>query len=586
MQVRNQLIFLFFIFLNSLAFSQEVKFDEKKIEIIHADFTDYNEYELLGALVLTGNIQAQHDNMHLWCNKAYYYQAENYIKLFGNVRILQNDTLQLTSKYAEYNGLQKVAYASGNVLMTSPQSKMQTESVYYDRNTGIAHYNNNATITNKENTLKSKAGKYYTHELKYEFRTSVVLTNPTTKITTDHLDFYESSGHAYLFGPSHIHNENAYIYTENGFYDTKLNTGDMIKNNHILYDNKRIEADKLHYNKEKSYYKGVENVKVTDTVNKMIAKSHFAEVFRFPESDSVYMTKKPLIKALVEKDSAFIHAKDIYITGADKERKIKALKNVRMLREPNMSGRADTLLYNQKTGLMQLLGKPVTFRGLSQMTGKEIQLINNPVTEKLDSLKVLKDAFLIEKDTLGTGYNQAKGINLYGKFIEDKLTTVDLVQNAEMIYYIYDEGELEGVDKGICSRIFLEFEDQKIETATRFVNPSSTTYPPGQFPESEAKLPGFLWRGDERILTKEDIFPPDEDINKEENSESSTEGEKTTNDTGTSSQTDTKTNQKQNGKMSSNNLRQNLTTEQELDAVNPNQPMPVLEKTKNKQGKK
>lgn len=565
MWFQNKWIICFFLLFCMADFYAQVDIEQngKKIEIIHADFTDYNEYELPGALMLTGNIQAQHDNMLLTCNKAYYFQAENYIKLYGNVRIVQNDTLQLTSKYAEYNGRQKVAYASGNVNMTSPQSRMQTESVYYDRNTGIAYYSNHATIKNKNNTLKSKAGKYYTQELKYEFRTSVVLTNPTTKIETDHLDFYESSGHAYLFGPSHITNENAYIYTENGFYDTQKNIGDLIKNSHILYDKKRIQADKLHYDKNKNYYKGIDNVKVTDTINKMIATSNFAEVFRYPKTDSVYITKKPLIKALIEKDSAFIHAKDIFISGPDKQRKLKAIKNVRMLREPDMSGRADTLYYNQKTGLMQMLGKPVVFRGLSQMTGHEIQLLNNPITEKLDSLKVLKDAFLIEKDTIGTGYNQAKGINLYGKFEDDKLKTIDLIQNAEMIYYIYDEGQLEGIDKGICSRIFIELEDQKIDTATRFVNPSSTTYPPEKFPENESKLNGFVWREDERILTKEDIFPPEELPKTDEQAKDTSEK----------------------SEINKKNKQQLQSLEKEIETINPNEPIPLLNKTKMLQGK-
>ena len=29
-------------------------------------------------------------------------------------------------------------------------------------------------------------------------------------------------------------------------------------------------------------------------------------------------------------------------------------------------------------------------------------------------------------------------------------------------------------------------------------------------PENARKLKGFIWRGDERIKTKEDIFPPEE----------------------------------------------------------------------------
>lgn len=498
----------FLLFCCAFSFAQTPEPNGKIIKLLAADFTDVNEYEVPGAKILTGNVQMQHDSMYIYCNKAYFFEKENYAKLFGNVRIVQDDTLQLNSKYAEYNGLEKIAYASGNVIMTSPDSSLKSEKVYYDRNTGIAYYNDNATITNKLNTLKSKSGKYYTRELKYEFRTQVVITNPENVIKSNHLDFYEDSGHAYLFGPSTIDNKGNHIYTENGFYDTRLNEGKMIEKSFILYDNKRIEADEMFYDEKKSYAKGINNVKVIDTINNTIATSHFAEVFR--ANDSIFMTNKPLIQTIAEKDTTYFHAKNIQIVGPDKQRVIKGYPNARMYRTPDMSGKADSLHYDQKIGLLQLIRKPVLFKDESQLTGDLIHLINNVETEKLDSLKVLTNAFVIQKDSLGSGYNQAKGINMYGKFIDDKIRQIDLVQNAEMIYYVYDEEVLKGIDKGICSKIVLELEDNKITTATRMINPEGTTYPPEQFPENARKLAGFNWRGDERMYSVDELFSDEE----------------------------------------------------------------------------
>jgi hypothetical protein len=36
----------------------------------------------------------------------------------------------------------------------------------------------------------------------YQFRNAVTITNPKYVIKTNHLDYYEKVGHAYLFGPS------------------------------------------------------------------------------------------------------------------------------------------------------------------------------------------------------------------------------------------------------------------------------------------------------------------------------------------------------------------------------------------------
>ena len=140
-----------------------------------------------------------------------------------------------------------------------------------------------------------------------------------------------------------------------------------------------------------------------------------------------------------------------------------------------------------------------------------MHLIGNNATEKLDSLKVMNNAFIIQKDTIGNGFNQVKGVNLYGKFRDNKLYEVDLVKNTEMIYYMYDDkNELVGIDKGVASSIHLELEENQIQTVTKFTNPEGQIYPEKEFPENARKLRGFIWRGDEEIKRLEDIFPKEE----------------------------------------------------------------------------
>ena len=42
---------------------------------------------------------------------------------------------------------------------------------------------------------------------------------------------------------------------------------------------------------------------------------------------------------------------------------------------------------------------------------------------------------LLVKDTLGDGYNQIKGQKLFGLFKNNELYTIDIIKNAESIYY-------------------------------------------------------------------------------------------------------------------------------------------------------
>ncbi len=489
----------------TLVFAQK----QSKIKVENSDFVDINEIELPNATLLTGNVRVMHDGIVMTCNKAYYFKDENYIKAFGNVEMVQGDTLYLNSKYAEYNGNVKKAFATGDVVMQSPESKMSTDTLSFDRNSQEAFFNNYGTIINKNNTLKSKAGRYYVTAKKYQFLTSVVITNPEYTIKSNHLDYYTTQGDSYLYGPSTITGKNNFIYTENGYYNSKKNIGNFKRKSYIKYKDRLIEGDSLYYDRKKEFASGTHNVKITDSINKAIIKGHYGEVYK--NKDSLFITKHASVRYLIEKDSMFIHAKKIIVTGKIGERKVIGFNNVRFYKT-DLSGKCDSIHSDQKTALTKLIGKPILWNSENQMTGDVMHLIGNNKTEKLDSLKILNNTFIISKDTIGTGYNQIKGLNLHGKFKENKLYQADVVKNTEVVYYMRNEkNELIGINKNLSSRINMIMDDKsKVETITFYDNVDGDIYPELDLPENARKLRGFVWRGDERIKSKEEIYPPDE----------------------------------------------------------------------------
>lgn len=508
--LKNTFFFIAFLLL-SVTFSKAQ--EKKKIIIENSDFVDMNQNEIPGAIVFTGNVRIIHNGVKMFCNKAYHFKDENYVKAFGNVQMNQGDTITMNSRYAEYNGDKEFAFATGDVVLRSPESTLTTDTVYFDKKNQQASYNTYGTIQNKENTLRSKSGRYYVDQKKYKFTTAVTVTNPESTIKTNNLDYYENSGHAYVFGPSTITSKENVIYTENGFYDTTNDVGKLSKNSKITLDNKIIEGDDLFYDRKKNYSRGINNVKITDTINNVIATGHYAELYRnaATKKDSMILTKRALVKTLVEKDTMFMHGKKIIVSGPQQDRVIRAFNNVRFYKT-DMSGKCDSLWSNNKSQLTKLIGRPILWNNENQMTGDVMHLIGNNKTEQLDSLKVLNNAFIILKDSLSkNGYNQIKGQNLYGKFFDNKLKEVNVVKNAEVIYYMYnDANEFIGINKTVCSKINLELEENKINSITFFTKTDSHIYPEIEFPENARKLRGFLWRGDERILSKDDIFPADE----------------------------------------------------------------------------
>lgn len=483
--------------------------DSKQIIIENSDFFDITENEVPGAIVLTGNVRIIHQGVRMSCNKAYHFTKQNYVKAFGNVNLVQGDTLTMNSKYAEYNGNTKFAFATGNVVMQDPKMTVSTDTINFDRNNQQAYYNTYGTIRDAENTLTSKSGRYFLKEKKFQFKTAVTVNNPTHTIRTNHLDYYTNSGHAYVFGPSTIASANNTIYTTKGFYDTKKDEGKLLKGSKIKYRDRIIEGDDLFYDRKKDYARARNNVKVTDTINKMVVRGHYAEVFK--QKDSMYITKKALVSGLFEKDSIWFHAKKIVVTGKPKERIIRGYNNARFFKK-DMSGKCDSIHFNNKKGLTQMIGSPIFWNGKRQLTGDLMHLVSDTITQKVDSLKVLNNAFIISKDTIGTGYNQVKGVNLYGKFKDNKLKEVDVIKNTEVIFYMRnDKQELIGINKNVSSKINMILgEGNEIESVTFFTKPEGDIFPENELPENARLLRGFNWRGDEQILKLEDIFPKEE----------------------------------------------------------------------------
>ena len=462
----------------------------------------------------------------MWCDRAVYYEKEDFIEAYSNVVMKQGDTVNMNAKYVEYSGKTQLAFASGNVILTEPKSTLTTDTLHFDKVKQQAYYNTGGKVVrDSSGTITSRIGRYYMSNKKYQFVNDVVLVNPQYTLNTDRLDFYSANGHAYLYGPSTIVGETSTIYCERGFYDTENDTGYFVKKSRIDYDSRIIEGDSMYFDRKIDFASATNNIKITDTINNSVAKGHYAEVWK--AKDSVFITKRALLISVQERDSLYMHSDTIRVNGPPESRITRAYYNAKLYKS-DLSGKADSIHADHKTGLTRLInlarfsstdafsGKrnPVLWNMGNQMTGDTIHLIANPKTEQLDSLLVFNDAFVISKDTLGDGYSQTKGQRLIGLFKDNELYNIDVIKNAEVIYFMRDDkNELIGINKSKSASINMQIENNEI-VETRFINQvDGDIYPESEFPENARKLRGFVWREEERPKNVEDLFVDDPPLN-------------------------------------------------------------------------
>lgn len=493
-------------------FAQADTAQVKQINIVYgANFTK-DEAQYPGASIFSKDdrqVQFEHQGADLWCDIAIFYQKDNKLKAIGNIRLQQGDSIKMTSGKIDYDGDQRLAKAWESVVLKNADMTLRTDTLYFDRERQESYYNDGGTIIDSVNTLTSEIGRYYMVPKKYQFLDSVLIRNPDYTLESKRLDYYTSSRNAYMYGPSTITGQTYKLYCERGFYDTKIESGYGIKNTKINYNNRIIEGDSVYFDKVSQFASATNNIKVTDTINQGVIRAHYAEVFK--AKDSVFATKRAVSVSLVQQDSLYMHGDTLMVTGKPDARILRAFRNAKFYKT-DLSGKCDSIHFEQKSGITQLIRQPVIWNVENQMTGDSIHLISNLETEQLDSLKVINNAFIISQDTIGMeGFNQAKGKDLFGKFIENELKIADLVKNTEVIYYMYnDDDELIGINKTICSAIRMTFIENDIEDITFFTNPDGDIFPDKDLPVNSRKLKGFIWRGDERIRTMEDIFDEDD----------------------------------------------------------------------------
>ncbi|WP_242446486.1 OstA-like protein [Nonlabens agnitus] len=474
---------------------------------VESPFESINENEFPGAILYLRNagkqVYVQHRGIEMYCDKAVFYKESNFIKAIGNVRMNQGDTITMNSKYAEYNGRNQKAFASGNVNMRSPESTLQTDTLHFDRVRQQAYYRSGGTVRDTASTLKSRVGRYFMRDKKYQFLDNVVVTNPEYVINSNHLNFYSDSGHAYMYGPSTITGKTSKVYCERGFYDTRADEGYFVKNSSIDYNDRNVRGDSLYFNRGRDFASGVNNIKITDTINNSVIKGDYAEVFR--AKDSVFITKRAVAISVQEQDSVYIHADTLMVTGKPENRLVRGFYDARIFKK-DLSGKSDSIVSRQTTGLTKMIGSPILWNGVSQMTGDSIFIQSNVQTEKLDSLRVFYNAFIVNKDTTG-GFNQIKGKELTGFFKDNELSVVNIDKNVEHLVYLRNEAqELIGIDKRTSGRVLLEFEDGELVLDTYYNEAKGTTFPPDELPVNARTLRGLNWRGDEQILSYNDLF--------------------------------------------------------------------------------
>lgn len=452
--------------------------------------------EKTSAKILRGNVICEHEGTLLYCDTALLFEESNRIEATGHILITKGDSIRVTGNKLFYDGKTRLASLEGNVKCVEKDMTLTTPVLTFDVANSIANYYNGGTLVNKQNTLVSKNGHYYSATKEATFHYDVVLTNPEYKMNSDTLRYRIQSKTSYFLGPSIIVSKNDYIFCENGWYDTDKERAQFSKNALLVTAQQKLRGDSLYYDRKTRTGKAYRNVSLMDTSQKSVIYGDYIEYHE--QKSEALVTKKAIYARLVEGDTLFVAADTLYHRDLDSVNNfLNAYHHVKLYKK-DLQARCDSATLNTKDSLIQLFKDPVLWSNRSQGTSKHMKLTlgKNEITGfELDG----RAFFIQQVDSTNTQrFNQLAGKTLTGFIRNDTIRKAIVNGNAEVVYYPKNKDKTMGLNKTQASEIVMWFKQGEAERVSMRPKTTGNIDPIRDANPAEAELKGFNWMYGER----------------------------------------------------------------------------------------
>jgi lipopolysaccharide export system protein LptA len=473
--------------------------NQKVIEVKHAKKLEYDK-NIVNAKILTGNVVCEHDGAVLSCDTAYLFDDKR-MKARGHISIVKGDSLFVTGNKLDYESSTKLAVLEGSVRCVEKDMILTTEYLNFDVAKSVANYYNGGKIVNKENTLTSKNGHYYSNSKELAFHYDVELVNPDYKMRSDTLRYNTGTKIAYFLGPSIITSKDDYIYCENGWYDTEKEKAQFSKNALLATKHQKLKGDSLFYDRKLQLGKAFRNVMMIDTSQKSLLYGDYVEYHQ--KGAKALATNRPIFAKIIEKDTLFLGADTLYHQDIDSTNNfLKAHHHVRIFKK-DLQAVCDSATYSSKDSLMQLFRFPFLWSQNSQASAKHIKVFISDSTVK--AFRLENNAFLINRIDTSNMYSQTSGKSIDGFLQKDTIRKAIVKNNSEIYYYVKNKGKVMALNQTQCENVQIYFKSGEIDRASFLQKPTSKITPIKEVNVAEIRLKGFNWQSEKKPKGRYDL---------------------------------------------------------------------------------
>ncbi len=487
-----------------------------------ADVLSYNAERDKDARCFTGNVKFRHGNATMYCDTAYLKEKDQSFEAFGNVRMLQGDTVEIYSDYLQYNGMTRLARLRYNVKMKTPSTSVFTDSLDYDRVTDIAYYFTGGTVIEQQNTLTSIYGQFQPSTNDAEFRDSVVLYNDSTRLTTEHFFYNTASRIGRFSGNSRIEADSGLILSQRGVYDLNQDVGILLDRSELYSGSRKLVGDSIYFDGDGHIGEAFGDMELIDTLQKTNLYGDYG--FFDNTRNYAFATSKAYAVDYSQKDSLFFGADTLELLsfalpdsillnkanmGSDSlRREVRAYHNVRLYRQ-DVQAISDSLTYTSLDSILVLYSNPIIWQEQRQLLGDTISFQFKE--EKLDYVDVISNGLCVEKVLeFENKYNQISGSRMRAWVQDTVLRAIKVKKPVELVTFMKDEntGKFKGMVRLKSGDMDVEMDSRGYVKKTKWIEkPDGKFYPMKKTNDEQvAKLDNFRWEVDKRPKTPKDVI--------------------------------------------------------------------------------
>jgi len=364
-------------------------------------------------------------------------------QLIGHVKFTQGRVVVSCAKAIRYLKSKKITMEGEVEVLDSTMRMVSNRGIYHSEER-VAEAFDRVLLEDGTTTLHAGYGKYFVDEKKARFTTNVLVQDTTSVLSAHELIYFREDQRSIAQGSVTILNpENNLTIMGNHFeHFRKQKYSKMTDQPRLMQIDTAADGtiDTLTVRSlvMESYADSVERLVATDSVQ-MIRNGLAAEAsvcIFYTDLDSIILRKNPFIWYTTEK------SEDNQVSGDSIFIKLKKrkLETVFVRGRATAISRADSLYSNR----------------FNQMTGEEIIM----------------------------------------HFANDKIQQIDVDRTATSLYYLFDEGKPNGLNKTSGDQVTITFVDGKINKIKVLADVEGQYFPEKMIKgrESEYNLEGFNWR--------------------------------------------------------------------------------------------